>query len=389
MSTNNKYDIAIIGGGVIGAAIARELGQYNKRVVVLEANTKVADETSYANSGLVHGGFDATPGKLNAKLNVLGKHRYEDWIKQMEFPYKRIPSIVAAFDPADLEQVQVLYDRGIKNGLDPSEMKILNKAEVKKLEPHISDDVEGALFCNSSIALRTPALVRVLFANAIKNGVELKTNTKVTNITKNGSTFEIDTNNGKYESQYIVNVAGHYADVISELAGHNEFHLVARRGQYRILDRKSNWIVNNVVFMVPTIHGKGVIVGPMLDGHVMVGPTAVDGIAKDETRYIDPKVYDQIGEIGKRMFPEIPMDETITTYAGSRPIEPIMDDFWIKPAKTDKFFINVAGMKSPAISSAPAIADMVIGLLQDADGKRFEKNPDWDPIQKSTWALDL
>ncbi|ATG97796.1 type 2 glycerol-3-phosphate oxidase [Mesoplasma lactucae] len=386
---NQKYDIIIIGGGVIGAAIARELGQYDKKVLVLEANPRVADETSFANSGLVHGGFDATPGKLNAKLGVEGKHRYEDWIKEMEFPYKRVPSIVAAFDEADLDQVQVLYDRGLKNGLKPEEMKILSKEEVKKLEPHISDDVVGALYCDSSIALQTPSLTRVLFMNAIKNGVTLKTGCKVTNITKQDKTFKVDTNQGQFESDFIINVAGHYADEISKMAGHDEFKLVARRGQYRILEKTASWIVKNVVFMVPTIHGKGVVVAPMLDGRVMVGPTATENIAKDKTRIIDPKVYDEIGEIGTRMFPEIPMDETITTYAGSRPIEPENDDFWIKPTKTDDHFINVAGMKSPAISSAPAIADMVIDLLQDANKKPFAKNKNYDPIQKTNWGLDL
>lgn len=387
--SKSKYDIIIIGGGVIGAALARELSQYQQEILVLEANPKVADETSYANSGLVHGGFDATPGKLNAILGVKGKHRYEDWIKEMEFPYKRVPSIVAAFDEADLAQVQVLYDRGIKNGLAPEEMKILSKAEVKELEPHISDTVVGALYCNSSIALRTPALTRVLFMNALKNGVELKTNAKVVAIEKTNEEFVVKTADETFQAKYIINVAGHYADEISAMAGHPDFKLKARRGQYRILDHSASWIVNNVVFMVPTIHGKGVIVAPMLDGRVMVGPTAEDGISKEETRIIDPAIYDKIGEIGKTIFPEIPMEKTVTTYAGSRPIETEHDDFWIKPAASDDHFINVAGMKSPAISSAPAIADYVIELIEKANQGKLIKKANWDPQQASHWALDL
>ncbi|ASZ09384.1 FAD-dependent oxidoreductase [Mesoplasma chauliocola] len=377
-----KYDICIIGAGLIGSSIARELAKYNKKIVVLESNLKVGMETTTGNSGLVHGGFDPTPGKLNAKLNVLGKKRYEDWIKEMEFPYLRIDSLIVGFDDLDLQHINMLYQRGLTNGLDPKEMKILNKEQVLKKEPNISQEVKAALLCNSSIAVDPVALTETLMKNAIKNGVELKLNSKVISIKKDKNIYQIKTaNNDLIKSTIVINVAGHYADVISKMAGHDEFDLVTKRGEYRILEKTEFGIVNSVVFMVPTIHGKGVIVAPTLDGHVLVGPTSEDFVPKNETRLITKEKYDLIGDIGKKIIPSINMNKTCMSISGSRPIEPKTDDFWIKPSKKDEFFINVAGMKSPGLSSAPAIADLVIHLVKNK--MKLEINNKWDPNEKN------
>ncbi|AGR41357.1 type 2 glycerol-3-phosphate oxidase [Spiroplasma taiwanense] len=378
-----KYDICIIGGGVIGASIARELGKYNKKVIVLEANSRVAMETSAGNSGLVHGGFDPTPGKLNAKLNQLGKLRYEDWIKDMDFPFLRINSTVVAFNDEEMKHINMLYKRGITNGLKSSELEIIDAKELQKREPNISKEAIGALVCNSSIAVDTPELTKVLFTNAIKNGIELRVNSKVIDIKHNNEEYTITTSkNEEIIAEYVINAAGHYADVISKMAGYPDFNLVTKRGEYRILEKTEKNIVNSVVFMVPTIHGKGVIVAPLLTGHIMVGPTAVDGVPKDETRLVTKEQFDFIGEIGKKLIPDIKMQKTCMTYSGSRPIEPIYDDFWIKPASGDKKFINVGGMKSPAIASAPAIADMVIELIENVNGK-LEKKEKWNSKEKA------
>ncbi|AVN64674.1 MULTISPECIES: type 2 glycerol-3-phosphate oxidase [Mesoplasma] len=377
-----KYDICIIGAGLIGSSIARELSKYNKKIVVLESNLKVGLETSTGNSGLVHGGFDPTPGKLNAKLNVLGKKRYEDWISQMDFPYARIDSLVVGFDDLDLEHIDMLYKRGLTNGLSSDEIKILTKEEVLKKEPNISSEIKGALLCNSSIAVDPFMLTETLMKNAIKNGVELKLNSKVIAISKKNSLFKIEIKNGEsINSQIIINVAGHYADVISKMAGHHEFDLVTKRGEYRVLEKTESGIVNSVVFMVPTIHGKGVIVAPTLDGHILVGPTSEDFVPKEDTRLITKNKYDLIGNIGKKLIPTINMEKTCLSFSGSRPIEPKNDDFWIKPAINDSSFINVAGMKSPGLSSAPAIADLVIELLMKET--KLTERINWDPIEKN------
>lgn len=381
-----KYDICIIGGGIIGASIARELSQYDINLVILEANPRVALETTSGNSGLVHGGFDPTPGRLNARLNQEGKLRYEDWIKDMEFPYLRIDSTIVAFNEEEMKHVYMLYDRGLINGLQASEMEIIDAKELQKREPNISKEAVGALVCNSSIAVDAPELTKVLFSNAIRNNAELRVNSKVTSIKKIKDEFEIKTSKGDViNSKFIINAAGHYADTIAKMAGYPDFNLVTRRGEYRILEKTEAGIVNSVVFMVPTIHGKGVIVAPMLNGHVLVGPTAEEGVPKDETRLVTQKQFDFIGDIGKKLIPSIRMEKTCMTLAGSRPIEPTEDDFWIKPAKADDHFINVAGMKSPAIASAPAIADYVIELVEKVE--KLNKKQDWQPKEKSILPL--
>ncbi|WP_339022817.1 type 2 glycerol-3-phosphate oxidase [Spiroplasma endosymbiont of Crioceris asparagi] len=378
-----KYDVCIIGAGIIGASISRELSKYNLNILHLEANAKVGIETSQGNSGLVHGGFDPTPGKLNAKLNVLGKKRYEDWIKELTFPYLRIDSTIVAFNDEEVKHLKMLYERGIINGLDKSELKILDSNELRIKEPNISHEAVAALVCNSSIAVDAPMLAKVLMTNAIKNSVDLHLNEKVVDIKKQNDVWCIKTNKNEYESKIIINVAGHYADKIAKMAGFDEFNLVTRRGEYRILEKTESGIVNSVVFMVPTIHGKGVIVAPMLDGHVMVGPTAEEGVPKDETRLVTQEKFDFIGEIGKKLISSINMKKTCMTFSGSRPIEPKSDDFWIKATKKDKTFINVAGMKSPAIASAPAIADYVIEeLIKKPNLIKLEIKPNFDPIQK-------
>ncbi len=344
-------------------------------------------ETSAGNSGLVHGGFDPTPGRLNAKLNVLGKIRYEDWLRDMEFPHLRIDSTIVAFNKEEMDHAHMLYERGLINGLEAKEMEIIDAEELRKREPNISPDAIGALVCNSSIAIDAFELTKVLFTNAIHNGVDLKVNSKVIDINKVGDLYEIETSKGEIISAtYVINAAGHYADILSAKAGYPDFNLTTKRGEYRILEKTEAGIVNSVVFMMPTIHGKGVIVAPMLSGHVMVGPTAVSGVAKDETRLVTAEQFEYIGNIGKKLIPSINMNKTCMTYSGSRPIEPTMDDFWIKHASGDKNFINVAGMKSPAIASAPAIADYVIGLVEETAGK-LEKKTDWNPIEKAVIPL--
>ncbi|AEM68925.1 type 2 glycerol-3-phosphate oxidase [Mycoplasma putrefaciens] len=378
-----KTDICIIGGGIIGSAIAREIAKYNKKTIVLEQNPRLALETSGHNSGLVHGGFDPRPETLNAKLNVLGKERYEDWIREMDFPYLRIDSIVVAFNDEEMQHVHMLYQRGLTNGLDPKEMQIIDAEELQKKEPNINKKAVGALVCNSSIAIDPVVLSQTLMRNAIKNGVELKVNSKVLDIKKEHDLFDITTSKDEViQAKVIINAAGHFADELAKKAGYADFELTTRRGEYRILDKSQAGIVNSVVFMVPTIHGKGVIVAPMLDGRVMVGPTAVSGVKKEDTLLVTPEQYENIAKIGKKLIPNIDMSKTCTTYAGSRPIEVQTNDFWIKPAKADKNFINVAGMKSPAIASCPAIADMVCDLVKDAFDN-LEIKPDWNPKEEA------
>lgn len=183
-----------------------------------------------------------------------------------------------------------------------------------------------------------------------------------------------------YFAKYLINAAGHYCDILAAQAGYPDYELVTKRGEYRVLEKSEGNLVNNIIFMVPTIHGKGVIVAPMLDGHLLVGPTAEDNVPKAETRLVTPAMYEKIGQIGIKIIPNLKMEKTCQTFAGSRPIEPLSKDFYLKAAHNNPKFINVAGTKSPGLSSAPAIAKYICQLLTDA-GCQLVKNQDFDPIQ--------
>ncbi|MDE5775104.1 MAG: type 2 glycerol-3-phosphate oxidase, partial [Malacoplasma sp.] len=316
-------------------------------------------------SGVIHCGFDPDPNKIEAKLNVLWNKIWRNEIfKDLDFARAQVDSLIIAFDEKEMEHVHMLYERGLTNGVLASDMKILSKQELLNREPNLNPNVAGALLCTSSWAIDPVQASLAFLAVAEKNGATLRKNSQVTDILSLDDEFEITVNyEEKIKTKYIINAAGHYADSIAELAGYPDFRQTTRRGEYRILDRSQSGIVNSICFMVPTIHGKGVIVAPMLDGHVLVGPTAEEGVDKEDTRLVTKEKFEYIGEIGKKIIPSIDMSKTIMTLAGSRPIDIKTNDFVIQFAKGNNHFLNVAGMQSPAIASSPAIALYVEKLL--------------------------
>jgi glycerol-3-phosphate dehydrogenase len=379
------FDVIVIGGGVIGAAIARELSKYNLQIAILEANLQVAQETSAGNSGVIHGGFDPTPGTVNAKLNVLGRHLYEnEWFKELSFPHKKVDSLVLAFNEVEKKELDKLYNQGITNGLQPDELQILNREQCLALEPNLNPQIVAGLLCASSHSVDPVRLTYKLVESAMANGVRLFLGNRVRSISKLAEEFLIETTNHHagvqhYRATFVINAAGHYADVIAGMIGDQDFSLRTRRGQYRIIEKSERAMINNhILFMVPTIHGKGVIVAPMLDGRVLVGPTAEEGIAKEETRLITMEKFAEVATIAHKIIPGLRMERTCMVFSGSRSICVETDDFWIASSSKDKRFINIAGIASPGLSSAPAVAGEAIALLkaQTEMTKKTEFVPD-------------
>jgi glycerol-3-phosphate dehydrogenase len=379
------FDVIVIGGGVIGAAIARELSKYNLQIAILEANLQVAQETSAGNSGVIHGGFDPTPGTVNAKLNVLGRHLYEnEWFKELSFPHKKVDSLVLAFNEVEKKELDKLYNQGITNGLQPDELQILNREQCLALEPNLNPQIVAGLLCASSHSVDPVRLTYKLVESAMANGVRLFLGNRVRSISKLAEEFLIETTNHHagvqhYRATFVINAAGHYADVIAGMIGDQDFSLRTRRGQYRIIEKSERAMINNhILFMVPTIHGKGVIVAPMLDGRVLVGPTAEEGIAKEETRLITMEKFAEVAMIAHKIIPGLRMERTCMVFSGSRSICVETDDFWIASSSKDKRFINIAGIASPGLSSAPAVAGEAIALLkaQTEMTKKTEFVPD-------------
>jgi glycerol-3-phosphate dehydrogenase len=375
------FDVVIVGAGVIGAAIARELSRYDLRIAIVERNVRVAQETSAGNSGVIHGGFDPTPGTVNAELNILGRKIFEDeWFKELSFPYQKVDSMVVAFDATEEEEIRNLYAQGLANGLAKSELKILNRQQCLELEPNLNPEVVGALLCTSSYIVDPVLLTTSLVANAVANGVKLFLGHEVRGIASGPKGFLVEAGpqhkSVEFKAPFVINAAGHYADVIAEMIGDRSFTLMARRGQYRILEKTEREVINDhILFMTPTIHGKGVIVAPMLDGHLLVGPTAENDIPREDTRLVTIEKFEEIGVIGKQIIPSLRMEKTCRVLSGSRSICVETDDFVIAPSEKNPRFINVAGISSPGLSAAPAIARRVIAFIKSesklAKKKRF------------------
>jgi len=365
------FDVIIIGGGVIGAAIARELSKYDLQIAIIESNLRVAQETSAGNSGVIHGGFDPTPGTVNARLNLLGKHIYEDeWFKELSFPHKKIDSLVLAFNDVEKKELEKLYDQGIANGLKADELEILSREQCFALEPNLNATVVAALLCKSSYSVDPVSLTNKLVESALLNGARLFLGNRVKSITKVGEEFSVETINHhsqvrNYRARFIINAAGHYADVVAGMINDKDFSLRTRRGQYRILEKTERHMINDhILFMVPTIHGKGVIVAPMLDGHVLVGPTAEEGVAKEDTRLVSVQKFEEVAIIAKKIIPDLRTERTCFVFSGSRSICVETDYFWISASSKDKRFINIAGIASPGLSSAPAVAQEAVALIR-------------------------
>lgn len=375
------FDVAIIGAGIVGSAIARRLSNYNLKIVVLEKGLEVCQGTTKANSAIVHGGFDAKEGSLKAKLNVLGCKMYPSICEELSVEYKNNGSLVLAFNENDMKHIHELYERGLNNGVN--ELEIIDGVKVKEIEPNVSKAVVGALWCKSSGIVCPFNFNIALMENAITNGVELKLESEVINIKKiEGNHFEIKTNKEIINSKYVINAAGVYADKINNLVGGDEFYIIPRRGEYKILDKSEGYKANHTLFTCPTEKGKGILVTQTVHGNLLVGPNA-QVVEKDDVS-TSKEGLKEIMDGGRKSVPNIDFSKTITSFAGVR-ATPNTGDFMIFKSKVAKGFINVAGIESPGLASAPAIALYVEDLLKevmDEDNRELEINKNFNPIRE-------
>lgn len=356
------YDCLIIGAGVSGSAIAREVSKYKANVCVLEKCEDVCEGTSKANSAIVHAGFDAEEGSLMAKLNVEGNEMMDQLSKDLDIPFKRNGSMVVCVHKEELDGLKTLYERGVKNGVKG--LKILSKEEALEMEPNLSDNVEGALFAPTGGIICPFELTIAMAENANVNGVEFRFNTEVEDIKKGeDGLWHLRTNNGEYVTRMVINAAGVHADEIHNMVSSDKMHIIERRGDYCLLDKQVGGYVSHTIFPQPTKYGKGVLVTPTVHGNLLVGPTAID-LENKEGNNTTAQGLDEVVSKASENVKNLPMRNVITSFAGLRAhLE--RHEFVIEEVKDAPGFIDVAGIESPGLSASPAIGKMVGKMVKE------------------------
>ena len=354
-------DVIIIGAGVSGCAIARELSRYQLDICVLERESDICEGTSKANSGIVHGGFDAKPGTLKAKLNVLGNSMMDEMSKKLDFEFKRNGSMVVCQNEMGIPALEKLLEQGKENGVKG--MKILKREQALELEPNLADGVYAVLYI-PSVGIVCPFGMNIAYAeNAAQNGVEFKLGTEVQLIERVGQDYRIQTNQGVFDTKYVINAAGVYADVFHNMVSELKIHIMPRRGDYCLLDKTAGDLVRHTIFQLPTEKGKGVLVTPTIHGNLLLGPTAID-IEDKEATATTAKGLQEVLEKCTKSVKNIPFKQVITSFAGLRAHEE-HGEFIIGEVEDAKGFIDVAGIESPGLTSAPAIGIYVRDILAE------------------------
>ena len=371
------YDVAIIGAGVVGAAVARELAKYELNTAVLERSAEVASGSSKANSAIVHAGYDAEPGTLMARLNVRGSELMEGLCRDLSVKFKRIGSFVIAFTDEDVKELGKLKAKGESNGVPG--LEIISGEEALRREPKLSPNVAAALWAPTGAITCPYELTLALMENAVTNGSALLRGFNVLNIQRGSGLFTLLSDDGKtVQARFVVNAAGIYADKVNALAGGRPFEIRPRKGEYILLDRNVEGLVRTVVFQTPGKLGKGVLVAPTVDGPIYAGPTAADISDKEDTS-TTPDGLAYLRELSARSVPGLPYGKVITAFAGLRAIAVNKGDFVIGREDGVPGFVNAAGICSPGLSSAPAIAELVADELKAA-GLELKKNAGFNPI---------
>lgn len=361
---SGTYDVIIIGAGVSGSAVARELARRERRIAVLERASDVCEGTSKANSGIVHAGYDAVPGTLKAKLNLQGSRVMEKLSVELDFPFKRTGSFVITFEEEGKEKLQELYDRGVTNGV--KELQVLTGDEARKLEPGLSDEVKAALYAPTA-GIVCPFGMNIAFAeNAAVNGVDFYLNTEVTAIKREQEGYRIQTGQTGKEREFyapiVVNAAGVYADEIHNMVSKNTLQITPRRGEYCLFDKAAGGLVQRTIFQLPSAKGKGILVTPTVHGNLLAGPTAEDIPEKEGVNTTSAGI-EQVQKSGEQSVKKLPNRQIITSFAGLRAHEK-SGDFIIGEVADAPGFFDVAGIASPGLSSAPAIGEYVAELIQ-------------------------
>ena len=369
------YDVAVIGAGVVGAFVARELTRYCTKVCILEKCADVAMGATKANSAIVHAGFDAKEGTLKAKLNVRGSEMMESVAGELGVKYKRCGSLVLGFDENDRETLKELINRGNKNGVRG--LTLLERDELRALEPNVGDEAICALHAPTGAIICPYELCMAAVGNAMDNGAELIRDFEVKAIESCDGGYKIISDGGEVFAKYVVNCAGAFSDEIAKMVGDDSFTVTPRRGEYMLLDKESGALVKSTIFRCPTPLGKGILVTPTVDGNLLLGPTAEN----IEDKFDTATTAEGLATLKAKTALQakgVDFSKVITSFCGLRSVGST-GDFIINSPKAG--FINCAGIESPGLTSAPAIGEYVAELLKNA-GLELVKNESFSGCRK-------
>lgn len=372
------YDVIIIGAGVIGASVARELAKYKAKVLVLDKENDVGNVTSMANSAIVHSGYDPKPGTNKAKYNVEGNSMYDLLSRELDFEFKRIGSLTCATNEEEMEVINSYVSRAKENGV---EIKILDREETRRIEPYVSDDVVGSLYAPTAGIVNPFELCVALCENAMDNGVELLLNEEVVNIDKLTDKYVVKTKKREYEAKVVVNAAGLQSDVISKLVGIDHFDIKPRKGEYFVLDHFEKPFVSHVIFPVPTEKGKGILLTPTTHGNYLVGPSS-EFVDDKEDFSTDKPTLDNVRRNASKLVKDIPFNYIIRQFSGLR-ASGSTHDFVIEEVDG---FVNLGGIESPGLASSPAIAKEAVRLINNV--LKLEVNESFNPFRRKVIRLN-
>ena len=364
-------DIIVIGAGVVGCSIARELSKYNLDVLVVEKNSDVSEGISKGNSGIVHAGYNEKIGTLKAKLNIEGNKSFDDLSRDLQFPFKRNGAFILAFKDEEMKTLESLKENGEKLGVEG--LEILTREEALNIEPNLNKEIVGVLNVKTSGIVSPYEMTIALAENAAENGVEFKLNSKVTNIEKISEGYKVTLNNKEVVSgKIIINASGLEGAFLNNLVSMTKREINPVKGEYCLFDKVAGSMINKTLFQVPNKLSKGVLVTPTAEGNLLVGPNAVEGKTLETSR----EGIDEILDKSKKSVEELPFARILNTFSGIRP-KTKEGDFIIEEVEDAKNFINVIGIDSPGLTAAPAIGVYVVNMIKEkldlVEKKNFKK----------------
>lgn len=359
-------DVVVIGGGIVGTAVLRELSKYDLKCILVEKEPDLAMGTTKANSAILHAGFDAPTGSLKAITNVRGNKLYHELEQELDLDIKWTGSLVAATTDEEMATLQELLERGKANGVEG--LKILSREEVLQKEKNLTS-VKGALWAPSA-GVCWPFGAALAFARcAVQNGAEVMRDCRVLGFIKeDGRITGVETSQGVIKTKYVVNAAGVYADEIAKLAGDESFTITPRKGEYILFDKTAcSSLVFGVVFPTPTKKSKGILVCTTTHGNTFIGPNAQD-MEDKEDHAVTTEGMNEIIASARKLIPNLPMGAAITEFSGLRAVSSTGD--FIIGASAVAGLYNAAGMQSPGLTAAPAVAEMLAeAIVKDSGAK--------------------